>query len=174
MATVTATNAVNAANNVVNAANNVVTSVNLLIEENRRLREENDRLKAAPVSLGCARVSDLLALDANKLALLDSGLRQFLEWILSRPNGADDLTNGRFSTRLRDVLASSGIGYIDGSNDRRWNVDLKSTGLSAKQRLTSYVSDRRHWIFQAADGNHETALAADTMLKLCLWRGILS
>jgi hypothetical protein len=154
------------------AADNAVQSVRVLIEENRRLCEENNTLRAVPVTIGCARVSDLLGMDKNELAVLDSALHGFLEWVLSRPNGADDLTNGRFSTRLREVLLASGIGYIDGADDRRWNVDLKSTRLSDKQRLSAYVSDRRYWIFQASDANHETALAADTMLKLCEWRGI--
>lgn len=159
---------------------NLVEFFQGVVEENRRLREENDRLKrdifrgipARIVTIGCARVAGLLRMDEGELARFDSALRGFLAWVLSMPNGADDLTDGRFSAKFRDVLRKFDVGYMDGIDDRRWNVDLKSTELSAEQRLRAYVSDRRYWIFQATHANHETVLAADTMVKLCEWRQI--
>lgn len=153
-------------------------SYQAVVEENQKLREENDRLKRDPfggiparmVTIGCARVSDLLRMDEGELARFDSALREFLKWVLSRPKGVENLYNGEFSSRFRGILRRFDVAYMDGIDDRRRNDDLKITGLSAEQRLSALVSDRRFWIFQATHGNHETTLAADTMVKLCEWR----
>lgn len=81
-----------------------VESFQAVVEENRKLRTENDQLKRDPfrgiptrfVTIGCARVSDLFRMDEDELARFDSALREFLKWVLSKPNGADDLTGGCF------------------------------------------------------------------------------
>jgi hypothetical protein len=146
------------------------SALGAVLEENRKLGEQNDRLRSQVIAVGCARVRDLMRMDPNELARFDSALREFRDWVLSRPGGVDDMTNGRLSSRLRELLTRFNIAYVDGNDDKRWNTDVKLTALSREQRLRALLSDRRYWIFQAADGNHETTLAIDTMVKLCEWR----
>jgi len=166
----------------------------------KRLQEENDRLKrdqqrcgktasnttseyqrlseriekaTSIATLGCARLSDLLKMDDSMLMEFDAALRECRDWVLARPTGVNELTRGRLAAKVRDLVRAFGVEYADGVDDRRWNADLVSTNLTKETRLRALVSDRRYWIFQAPDGNHEGTLAADTLLKLCQWRQLL-
>lgn len=121
------------------------------------------------VTIGCARVSDLLELGGRKLANFDGDLRDLRDWVLTRATGVDEMTNGVFVGKFREIMNRYGVKYDDGSDDRRWNIDVRNKDLSVESRLRALVSDRRFWVFQAA-GNHEFTLALDTMVQLCRWR----
>jgi len=156
-------------------ASNTTSKYQRLSEENDHPKLGRERIeKAASIAtLGCARLSDLLKMDDSMLIEFDAALSECRDWVLTRPFGADDLTNGALATKMRDLVRAFGVEYADGIDDRRCNADLMSTNLMKETRLRSLVSDRRFWIFQAGDGNHEVTLAADTLLKLCQWRQLL-
>jgi hypothetical protein len=156
--------------------------VSIVAPEYQRLSEEKDHPKrdweriekaTSIATLGCARLSDLLKMDDRMLIEFDAALRECQDWVLAKPTGVDELTNGTLATKVRELLRDFGVGYADGIDDRRWNTDLKSANLTKETRLRAMVSDRRYWIFQAHDGNHEMTLAADTLVKLCQWRQLL-
>ena len=142
------------------------------LEEYGLLQQDDmgHELTTRMVTIGCARVSDLMELSGRKLANFDGDLSELRDWVLTRATGVEEMIRGVFTGKLREIMSRYGIKYDDGSDDRRWNLDVRNKDLSAECRFRALLSDRRYWIFQASDDNHEFTLALDTMVRLCQWR----
>ncbi|KAF8453895.1 hypothetical protein BDZ91DRAFT_802059 [Kalaharituber pfeilii] len=95
------------------------------------------------VSLGCARVSDLMELSGSRLAAFDYDLRELRDWMLTRATGVSEMYQGHFAGKLRALLNRYGIKYVDGSDDRRWNGDIRNEGLSIETRLRAALNNGR-------------------------------
>ncbi|RPA85622.1 hypothetical protein BJ508DRAFT_302874 [Ascobolus immersus RN42] len=123
-------------------------------------------------TIGCMRLRDFDTFTPQRFSQFDADMRAELQWILSRPNGVENVHSGKLKERLKALCRKYCIYYDDGSDDTRRNTDLLNVDLSPEKRLRAALSDRRSWSYGGGHQNNEAAMALETVVKVCHWRGL--